>query len=275
MRTLYLSDLDGTLLNADACLSQRSESMLSALIEEGVWFSIATARSMQTALPIIQALHIPIPLVLMNGAVLYDLQRKGVLDMQTFARQQLEEALALVRAHDLDPLLYTLDERDLQRIYYMELRQQAQKAHVDSRLSQGDPRFHRVDSFDAAFEERCFYVTTIGPKEALSPLSQALGDAGIEHHFYYDVYTKGYFIECCPGGMNKGVTALRLKECLGADRLVVFGDNLNDLAMFRAADESYAVADAQEEVKAAATGVIGRSDEDGVAEFVWERERGK
>jgi hydroxymethylpyrimidine pyrophosphatase-like HAD family hydrolase len=54
----------------------------------------------------------------------------------------------------------------------------------------------------------------------------------------------------------------------GADRLVVFGDNNNDLPMFRIADESYAVSNAIPAVLAAATGVIGSHDNDVVARWI-------
>ena len=62
----------------------------------------------------------------------------------------------------------------------------------------------------------------------------------------------------------------QLKALLGCDRLVVFGDGRNDLDMFRFADESYAVSNAVEELKEAATAVIGSNDEDGVAKWLLE-----
>ena len=45
----------------------------------------------------------------------------------------------------------------------------------------------------------------------------------------------------------------------------MFGDRKNDLDMFRFADEAYAVQNADEELKAVATEIIGCNDEDGVA----------
>ena len=59
-----------------------------------------------------------------------------------------------------------------------------------------------------------------------------------------------------------------MKERYDFGKVVVFGDSVNDLPMFRAADESYAVANALEELKGIATGVIGRNDEDAVAHFL-------
>jgi hydroxymethylpyrimidine pyrophosphatase-like HAD family hydrolase len=54
-------------------------------------------------------------------------------------------------------------------------------------------------------------------------------------------------------------------------RVICFGDSDNDLSMFALADESYAPENAREEVRAAATAVIGHHDEDGIARFLRER----
>ena len=63
---------------------------------------------------------------------------------------------------------------------------------------------------------------------------------------------------------------LELKKRLGCDRVVCFGDGKNDISMFRAADECYAVADAEPELKAIATDVIGSNEDDGVARWLLE-----
>ena len=47
--------------------------------------------------------------------------------------------------------------------------------------------------------------------------------------------------------------------------LVVFGDQINDVGMFRMADEAYAVACAAPDVAPHATAVIGSNDDDAVA----------
>ena len=49
MKPLYISDLDGTLLNANKRISSYSIQTLHKLIERGVCFSYATARSLSSA----------------------------------------------------------------------------------------------------------------------------------------------------------------------------------------------------------------------------------
>ena len=55
---------------------------------------------------------------------------------------------------------------------------------------------------------------------------------------------------------------------LGCDKLVVFGDNINDIPMFEVADECYATENAVPELKAIATGIISTNDDDGVAHWI-------
>ncbi len=49
MKTLYVSDLDGTLLRSDAKTSAYTNQILNTLTEKGMLFSYATARSLMTA----------------------------------------------------------------------------------------------------------------------------------------------------------------------------------------------------------------------------------
>ena len=54
-------------------------------------------------------------------------------------------------------------------------------------------------------------------------------------------------------------------------RVICFGDSDNDLSMFEVADESYAPANANDDIKLAATAVIGHHDDEGIARFLRER----
>ncbi len=81
------------------------------------------------------------------------------------------------------------------------------------------------------------------------------------------------WIDIHHGEASKGAAVTRLREELGASRVICFGDGDNDLSMFLMADECYAPDNAKPEIKAIATGVIGHHHEDGVAEFLRARFR--
>ncbi len=79
MKTLYISDLDGTLLDKNAKLSNRSAQIISNLIQNGMLFSVATARS-RSCIDILQQLHINIPCVQLNGVLIYDSNTQKYID---------------------------------------------------------------------------------------------------------------------------------------------------------------------------------------------------
>ena len=71
-----------------------------------------------------------------------------------------------------------------------------------------------------------------------------------------------------PKGATKANAIGKLKKMWGCERVVSFGDAVNDIPMFRISDECYAVANAVEELKAMADGVIGDNDSDAVARWL-------
>ena len=66
-------------------------------------------------------------------------------------------------------------------------------------------------------------------------------------------------------GVSKAAAIRRLAGRIGADRVTVYGDNLNDLPMFAVADEAVAVANAMPGVGEKADRRIGANYEDAVA----------
>ena len=74
------------------------------------------------------------------------------------------------------------------------------------------------------------------------------------YHYGEDIYTKYYWLEITHRDSDKGRGALFLKNYIGADKLICFGDHMNDISMFKMADEAYAVGNAVQELKDIARG---------------------
>ena len=68
-KTLYLSDLDGTLLQNNAVLSSYAVRELNRMIEKGLCFSISSARSTGTVIGILDGLRLTLPFALFNGGI--------------------------------------------------------------------------------------------------------------------------------------------------------------------------------------------------------------
>src|SRR5699024_5672461 len=84
MSTLYVCDLDGTLLTPEAQLSPRTVTILNCLLERGLLFTVATARTPATANTILAPLHLRLPAVFLTGALVYDLRRMQTLQTVSF-----------------------------------------------------------------------------------------------------------------------------------------------------------------------------------------------
>ena len=101
-----------------------------------------------------------------------------------------------------------------------------------------------------------------------------------DHRTYEQKYKEQMCFHMCElfnvGHINCGLmedysvehTAQKLKELWDCDRIISFGDAVNDIPMFQISDECYAVENAVEELKQLATGIIGGNDADGVAEWL-------
>ena len=112
-----------------------------------------------------------------------------------------------------------------------------------------------------------FYLTCIDDADKLLPLYETYRD---RYHCVYqtDIYSGEQWLEILPKAASKSNAIRQLKQMLGCERLVVFGDGKNDIDMFEMADEAYAMANAVPELKERATAVIGSNNEDGVARWL-------
>lgn len=276
MRTLFVSDLDGTLLNRQDRLSPFTVRTLDRLMEEGLLFTFATARSWHSAHVAAEGLSPTLPWIVHNGAALSDGRTGARTEEVFFSHAQREEILDRCARLGLWPLAYGILGGQ-EKVFYLENmpRHPGMAHYIDSRA--GDRRLAPADSREALLQGETYYFTFIHDREALAPLWEQVKDLDwLNLTFQRDLYREEYWLEITPKEATKAQAALWLKERLGCGRLVAFGDAMNDLPLFAVADEACAVANAQEPVRAAASRIIGSNEEDGVAKFLLEeREAGR
>ncbi len=272
MKTLYLTDLDGTLLTSAGAVSETTARTVNALANRGLLLSVSTARTFLSASKLVETLDLRAPAVLNNGVFLYDLQKKRVLSYHAIAHGALQAAIRIFTAHDKAPQLFLYGDDGLLSIHFTEHRLQVQKDFYEARKASLQGRFRRVEKLQVPPGQHPTYLSTVDTYESLLPITKTLENIPeLRFSFYADSYSPYWFLEVYSGKAGKGTGALEAKRLCGADRLVVFGDNLNDLPMFAVADAKYAVANAVGAVKEAADGVIDSCDDDGVAKFLEKR----
>lgn len=269
MKTLYISDLDGTLLQSNARTSKYTNRTINALIEKGMLFSYATARSYLTACQVTAGLQTDIPLVVYNGAALVN-GRDGSPLLKNFFGEEIGEVLKDLFAGGVYPIVYAFLNGEEKFSYIPARCTSGMVTFLDSR--RGDIRTHSVADETELLQGEIFYLTCIDEKEKLKPFYEKYRE---KYHcvFQKELYTKEQWLEIMPLEASKSHAIAQLKKLLSCDRLVVFGDGENDMDMFEIADEAYAVENAVAGLKAKATAVIGSNDSDGVARWLEEHYR--
>lgn len=273
-KRLYISDLDGTLLNCCKEVSGFTRDTLNSLIEKGVNFSIASARTAASAIKILSGLNINIPVVFMNGVVVYDLCRNKYIKTEYIPVKAAEAIVNTLQEFGITGFMYAVKNDNL-TTYYENLNSPVMKDFHDERVKKYYKSFEQIDSFaKRLMENEIIYFCLIDEYDKLSGVLERLKQySDIDSVLYRDIYTeKHWYLEIHSHKASKRNAVDFLRNYCKFSKITGFGDNLNDIPLFMACDESYAVANAVDELKGIATGVIADNQSDAVARFIYERE---
>ena len=266
-KTVYISDMDGTLLGNTAKLSSRAARMLNCFADNGVMFTVASARRRASIVPIMKDVKLNLPIIALNGAVIYDTQTERHIRIHTLSEAARESAFNYITAKDEAPLIYAIVD-GVERVSYLKSHAKKLKFYLASRKA--DPTVRECETISELWRGEIFYITVFNPETDMNDFVGALTD--IDTNLQPDTYDKTQvWFEIFQKGVSKAAAALEVKAIAMAERLVVFGDNYNDVSMFKAADEAYAVENAVDSLKAIASGIIPANTDYGVPLFIEKR----
>lgn len=248
---LVAIDLDGTLVGSDLNISDADRGAIERVIAAGVRVVLATGRLFAASKPFAQTLNLRGPLAALQGGVIYDLESDRLLHvvpLRTAIALSAYDAL-LERAYDLQlyfgDTLY-LDHRSAASDEYLRLARVEPVIVSDLRaLLTGAPPAGEL-----------IKLLAIGPPEAvirdLPVLASQLGQLANVCR------SLPQYLEVTDPAADKGHALVRMADILGVDlsECAAIGDADNDVPMFRVAAESYAVANATDAAKKAATRVV-------------------
>lgn len=274
--TLYATDLDATLLDPDAKLSDVSADLYRRLLDAGKLVTFVTARTPATVESILAPAHPKIPGVAMTGAAIWNPSTRLYESVRYHHASDVAIVADICRQHGLTPFVYTMPKGDNHLLVY----------HEERHLQPIEVEFvHGRDISDL----KTFFIGQEAPAESrdCTVLFFGMGDfdrvqaavADIKAatdcyaSWFPDTYHPGLcLLEVFAPGVSKAEGLLRLKAMLGADSIVAFGDNLNDIPMLKAADLAVAVDNAHPDVKAVADLIIGPNTTDSVMRYIASRE---
>ena len=269
MKTLYISDLDGTLLNSKKEVTDYTAGIINRCIEAGMLFSVATARMPYGCDYRLKQLNLQTPAILTNGVFIYDFNTKKYLHAEKIESDAAREVIGAFEENKKSCFMYLFHDEQIS-ICYGDDSLKAREQYYSKRALESCERVYRTDDFRKEMEQGdVVYFALTGTEQELEPICKSLDQVrGIHYTCYLNIYNGLYCLEVFSHKASKRHALLRLKDMLGCGQLVVFGDNHNDMPMIEIADRSYAPANALEVVKQAVTDVLEDCDHDGVAKFL-------
>ncbi len=273
MSSLYVTDLDGTLLQNDGILSAYTKNTLNNLIDKGLLFTTASARSVASIQDIFSGLRLPLPVIEFNGAMISDLQSGEHLYVNSIESALARDVCSVIDKHDCSPFVSTYTGSE-DRLYYSSCTNEGVQWYLNDCKMHNDKRLRFVQNTNESLTEQVICLNVIGKLDVLADLEIEMREKykGIlEIHCLADEYSPGfYWLTAHDKTATKDRAIKVLQNMMGfqENELVVFGDNANDIRMFKIADRAIAVSNAIDELKNYATKVIGSNIENSVAKYI-------
>ncbi|MDE6787881.1 MAG: HAD family hydrolase [Ruminococcus sp.] len=267
-KILFISDLDGTLLNSDGKLSDYTINTMNNLIKNGIYFTFATARTIYSAKPITSGLNANVPCILNNGASVYDMQTGEYIRNNYIPQKTAEKILSAFRNNGVYCFVFKF-VNDILLTCYDKTTNEIMQKYVDERKGQYEKPFCECDNLADEIDDKVIYINAMGDYETLLPIRNAVAEInGADFAFYKDTYTDSWFLETFSSEASKANGIKFLREKYGFTKVIAFGDNLNDLSMFKEADTKIAIGNAKPELKEKADFMIDTNDNNGVADWI-------
>ena len=268
---LIVFDLDGTLLNRQAAISDYTSETLALLSQREIAYTIATGRTLHGARAILEGHRFELPQAYKNGVLIWHPEQRRFSSRTTLTAAELENVVHACIRQGVTPFVFTLDENQETMVYHPTLQTKADRELV--RVLDIEDKVSRRGLDELPADAAVTHINSIGAPAAIEAVVSSVED---EPHLvaYSGLAREGAdwrWLDVHHSDASKGGAIKTLKELLGLERVICFGDSDNDLSMFAAADESYAPANANDAIKSAATAVIGHHDEEGIARFLRER----
>lgn len=253
-----ITDMDGTLLPENKILSEKDKQAIKRFRKDGGKFTVATGRTLQSALKYIKELEIELPVILYNGSLIYDTHTDAVMftdELPSYSKEIAEELFKYMENPGGEVL--RLDN------IYVVCNNEYEKEHT--RICQVDPIYAELDSVPVGGWFKILFATE---PSLVSKLEEYVKTKDYTVDF---VRSHDIFIEMLPKGSSKGAALKEYIKLLNMENctIVAAGDYHNDIEMLQTADIGAATANAQQEVKDIADIVLKKSsDEHAIAELI-------
>jgi Cof subfamily protein (haloacid dehalogenase superfamily) len=268
---LLALDIDGTLVNSRDELSPATRAALVRAGEAGIHVVLATGRRYSRALGLVGPLGIDVPLITASGALVKDPRDHRTLYRAEFDRALLCESMAIIEACGYDPVVCA--DTYAEGFDFYQPRAEVESAELTEYfgLNPGDGRLW--PDLVSNPPPGVFTVFAMGTREEMLQLDRTLHrrlPEQLSTHVLRSPRYRGFMCEYAPAGVTKWSAVRRLAAGWGIsdEAICAVGDDVNDVAMIRAAGLGVAMGNALPEVKQAADRIAPSQADDGLVEVV-------
>ena len=256
--SLVISDVDGTLINEDKVLTDRTKATIEELQKASIKFTVTSARPPFGLKAIANTLKLQHPIGAFNGGAILT-PNLELIDRTALPQAMIPEIIPLIESHGLD--VWLLSDRH----WYVKNLEGFHVAHHQDTL-QFKPTL--IDNYEDIEDEIVKIVGASSDYDAVEKCEAAtqakFGDR------LSATRSQAYYLDITHPQANKGTVVDRLAEHfkIPTTEIVTIGDNCNDVYMFARSGISIAMGNAIPQVQQKATYVTTSNQEEGFANAI-------
>ncbi len=261
MYKLVVLDIDGTLVNSDKKVTEKTKEYIKKATAKGVKFIIASGRPPYGILPIAKEIELEKIggyILAFNGGMCMNCENMEVLYETNMSSAEMPKIYEYAMKHNIPLMTYN---KQTMYISSEETKYTQLEARLNSLTVVKSDDFVRDITFD--FPKTLF--TDEGEiLEKHEPIVR-------EMFPHLEVFrSEPFFLEVCPPNIHKATGIEKVIELLGVkqEEVIAIGDGFNDVTMIKYAGLGVAMGNAHDDIKAIANHVTLSNDEDGVAKVI-------
>ena len=256
--SLIVSDVDGTLIDENKVLTDKTKAAVQKLREAGILFTITSARPPFGLERVAKTLELQYPIGSFNGGLIST--PEGKLVERTFLDANMIPQIATTLGNfGLDIWLYS------DRHWYVK---KLHGFHVEHHQDTLQFKPSAIENFEQ-IEDKIFKIVGVG--RDYDAVAQC--EAETQKQFGNSLAaarSQPYNLDITHPQANKGKAVKQIARHLNIPlaEVVTIGDNFNDISMFTTSGTSIAMGNADAEVQKKATYVTASNQEEGFAQAI-------
>ncbi len=249
---ILVTDLDDTLLTRDKRITDEDLKAVNYFVSNGGTFTVATGRVYTSAKPYTSLLPINAPMILYNGAVVYDEDKKQTLWRELICKEAVDY---------MNILLDKFPHLGCEIVCENEIFIRRDSPTLDEKIRLENIPFGYCD--ETNIPDEIIKILLVGNSDEIAAALEEI--RGMSFPGVEFLLSAPYYLEMLPTGASKWVGIKNMTKLIGAEdkKLICAGDFDNDIEMIKNSDIGFCVVNAPDRVKAYADVVLSKTSNEG------------